>query len=148
MKKIGNIGRIGFFVLATCAAICGCGSGSPKESDEDLVQDKLTNDVVGYSRTIAIEHYIFGDLNHYEEDWQNTNDFEGYRATVEFVNSIGGIERTNLAYRIFDFNFTNRADGSVKRVRAATLDPVIAAEREADQYRTFINAIEGQTNRP
>lgn len=111
------------------ASLCGC---AKPESYEDLVQEQLTNDVVGYSRTISI------DLDYAPT---NARDLATANATVEFVNAWGGIERTNLPYEIFRFDFTNPADGTVSQETGARLNPEIMAARAAQAYHDQIDAI-------
>lgn len=100
VMKIKMLGLMGLMGLT----LWGCGRGPVR--DEELVQDELTNDITGYSRTIGIER-----------DWEASTNFEKFDVTAEFVNGVGGVERTNLVYRIFSYR---DLDGRTRR--AAEVD--------------------------
>ncbi len=50
----------------------------------------ITNDVIGYHRTIKADEIIFANMP--PSNWWAT-------AEVEFINRLGGVQRTNLHYR-------------------------------------------------
>lgn len=83
--------------LIICLLLCGC--EKPQRHDawldaESDIQEQLTNDVVGYSRTINM--FV---------DRQKTDPLKWTAdVTVEYVNHQGGIDRTNLFYRCINTN--------------------------------------------
>src|SRR5258708_30492619 len=85
-----------FAIVLFAAVLCGCGQKKLTLTEQmaPCIQSCLTNDVVGYTRTIKIEM----------ESWAEFPSNTDAIATVEFVNTHGGIERTNLPYRFFVFD--------------------------------------------
>ncbi len=74
---------------------------------QPAVQRELTNDVIGYSRTIKIQ-IDWPDLSMQTNlNWAAASSPTNWTAvaTVEFVNKFGGIERTNLHYRFLVSNY-------------------------------------------
>lgn len=80
-------------------------------SAQTMLQSAITNDVVGYTRTIKLDDFIFTGTP--VSNWWAS-------ATVEFVNQVGGVERTTLYYR-FKTSF-----GDV-RIRPVTAEEFVSS---------------------
>lgn len=81
-----------------CSVLFGCGRkmvyDDPFSNCEAQIQACLTNDVVGYSRTI---HIYPRRADPDPRNW--TADVE-----VEYINHNGGIDRTNIPYKCYQTN--------------------------------------------
>lgn len=117
-----------FVIVAAALTACQRQAALPMPWQYDqLVQDKLTNDVTGYSRTITIDVQQTPDST-------NAGQLATATATVEYVNELGGIQRTNLPYLILEI--TNAA-GDQHII--ATEDYGLLAERSYQQLQAALH---------
>jgi hypothetical protein len=65
---------------------------------DSLVAEKVTNDLTGWRRTLSI--YVKREDLGDPSTWTATAD-------AEFINALGGVERTNLYYRFLTFTNTD-----------------------------------------
>src|SRR5262245_41181523 len=89
-------------LLVATLLLCGCGESErrkaiendPWSSAERLIQKEVTNDIVGYYRTVNI--YVKHQTD-YPSNWIA-------EARVEYYTKRGGVDRTNVYYRCLDTN--------------------------------------------
>jgi hypothetical protein len=92
--------RLFILILIGSAALVGCQKerarvNTPWSDCEAQIQAQITNDVVGYSRTIRM------DIQRADPNPTNWT----AEAVVEYVNHQGGIDRTNIPYRCYQTNY-------------------------------------------
>ncbi|MDE2099095.1 MAG: hypothetical protein KGL39_17710 [Patescibacteria group bacterium] len=107
-------------LVALAFALTGCnhpvGVAAMMREAEPLVRARCTNDVIGFTRIIAVHVDCPQSAPH---TWRAD-------ATVEHFNAAGGIERTNLPYR---FAIYYDSDGPQRLL--LSLDETEIAKREA-----------------
>jgi hypothetical protein len=103
--KLGNYFALIVFGIISSACFVGCKKESEydrysREANEEML-NWCTNNIVGLNRFISVDlrHFIDSPTNDIaKSDINDPHNWEG-KIVADYVNQVGGVDRTNLTFR-------------------------------------------------